>query len=220
MSSSFNRGILIGLALVMAAVLGLTAGCGPGPTAGVASQKNSAVTSAKRRSLQCQISPEAALTQFEETHRKFSSVQDAVAAAPAVLRSEVRVPKDTLGTSLAGAYVSDAGQPPSAEQPPSVTLRYSNNMGISVTQQTVAPDYAAQCKYLRDLDKMGYGHHTTYAYTTTVKGYQAIAQERGQNADGSQCGGYIEWYANGTQHMVFGGSLGVEDLMKVANSMY
>lgn len=206
----------------MAAVLGLTAGCGPGPTAGVASQKNSAVASAKSGSLQYshEIPPEAALAEFEKTHRKFSSVKDAVAAAPAVLRSEVRVPKDTLGTPLAGAYVAGAGQPPTPDRPPSVTLRYSNNMGISVTQQTVAPDYAAECQYLRDLDTRGYGHHTTDTYTTTVKGYQAMAQERGQNADGSQCGGYIEWYANGTQHMVFGGSLSVEDLMKVANSMY
>lgn len=209
MSKLLKTFIAVGLALIFAASLFLVAGCGTTPATVVT--KKPVVASPEPF---YNVTPEQALTQFEDTHQKFSSARDAVAAAPAALKSGVRVPKDSLGASLLGAYVANP------DEPPDVTLRYSNNMGIVVTEQATPTDYAAEAQYVKNLMAKGNGSPTTEPYVTTVNGYQAMALKRGQNADGSLYGSYVQWSANGAQYMVSSDTLGVADVIKVANSMY
>lgn len=159
-------------------------------------------------------------SEFEKTHQKYQSVPEALASAVASdivsLKPEVKVPKDTLGAKLLGVYVPKPGQ----VTVPDVTLRYSNGMTVTFTRQTAVAGYEAQVEHLKSLDAQGLGHHTTDRYVTKVSGYQAIALERGQNADGSKYPSDVQWDANGVKHMVTARGLRVADLMKVADSMY
>lgn len=210
MSKLSKNFIAVELALIITASLFLVAGCGTTPST-VATKKPAVASPAPDYT----ITPKQALAQFEKTHQKFSSVQGVIAAAPAALKSEVRVPKDSLGATLLGSYLTDP------DQPPDVTLSYSNNMAIEVTEQATPVDYAGQAKYFNNLNENSAGGPaTTHFFVTTVHGYQAIAEEHGQNSDGSSYGSFVAWSANGTQHMVSSDTLHVADVIIVANSMY
>lgn len=163
------------------------------------------------------MSPEQENAIFENTHMKFKTIKDAMEPGQGAsdLKIEVTEPKCTLGAELVGVYVAKPGE----VSLPDVTLCYSNGMGIVFTQQTVTPDYAAQVDYMKGLDAQGHGSHTTYPFVTEVNGCQAMAQEHGQNADGSRYSSYVQWCMNGTNYMVSSEGLSSADLIKVAISI-
>lgn len=209
MSDMMKKGLLGGLLVALVAVglvLVLTFNSHDQKTPTMAEENTVRYTN--------EITPEQALEQFEKTHTKYSTVDEATENVTSKLKAAIRVPKKTKGASLVCSYVANPGQASS------VSLRYSNNMEVDCTEKPEFVDYAGMVNYMKDLDTKGYGQHSTQPYVTDVNGHQAIAMNYGENHDGSKYGSFIQWSADGAQYLVSSASLTADDLLQVASSMY
>lgn len=209
-----NSKLLVALAISIVLIIGIGGGVIYAVLRDGSTGESEAKDVGQNANLSASITHEAALAEFEKSHDKYSSIEEAIDAVPTTIKSEVRQPKDSLGATLVCVYVAKP------EMASGVSLRYSNDMEVSVIPQESPVDYAGLAQYMHDLDAQGYGSHTTQAYVTSVNGFQAIALDAGKNAGGSQYASYVQWSSNGTQHKVSSSTLSAEELIKVAASMY
>lgn len=179
--------------------------------------RNQTLPASNEPGLGRRMTPDDALSQFEESYQKYTSVSEVIEASPALIKGEIRVPKTTFGETLKGAYVKKSS---AGGFDPNVYLVYSDGLTVNFTTPGMAPDYDKYCQWARDMDAQGYGAHTTYAYATTYRGFPACAQERGQNADGTWYATSYKWYGNGVEHTITDTDASVTTLIQVADSMY